>query len=459
MRRLLASLCLLVLALALAPAWSPADAYVGAPMTHGPDGRGVDRGPEVKGPDGRMLARQFPSSWCGPQSSSDDTAHETDNGGFKQHAVYMIPADGENRFAQFSNSIQTDAFQASALLEGSYGRAIRFDMGTSCGPQYLDITVVRAQHTTAQLQSLAQSGTGTFTAVSAALDAAGLRPIRPTDGVQQAAGLTRNYVVWLDGPSPAGTCGQASIYDDPSREQDNLNNFGGKVAIVFRNGSGSFCSSNAVRHEIAHNLGALQRPAPHAFDGSHCNDAIEDTMCYSNSPQVANGQRGQFFDYRNDDYWDPPGGTPLPWWTVTLNRFLCPDADCNVAPGTAGAPAAPGPDGDGDGVPDGDDNCVLVPNPDQLDTYGDSRGDLCEAGTSDARVKIRAKRKRRGWWKVKVRATGSGEAIVAVRCRKRRGGQVRTVYSRTTELPRTLRRRVRCKASRPQARLLVRSVG
>ena len=29
-------------------------------------------------------------------------------------------------------------------------------------------------------------------------------------------------------------------------------------------------------------------------------------MCYSQAPKVAGGQRGQFFDYGNDDYWDPP---------------------------------------------------------------------------------------------------------------------------------------------------------
>ena len=451
MRRLLVPLCLLFFAYACATA----QAYVGSPMTHGPDGRSVELGPEAK--TGRTLAKRLPASWCGEQRGGDDTASETQNGGFKTHAVYMVPFDGSDRFSQFATSIQSDAFQASALLETSYGRAIRYDMGTSCGPQYLDITAVRMPQTSAQLQALAQTGVGTFEAVSAALDQAGLRTIQPADTFTQAAGLDRNYVVWLDGPAPPGTCGQASIYDDPSRDEDNLNNFGGKVAMVFRNGSSSFCSSNAVRHEIGHNLGALQRPAPHAFDGAHCDDAVEDTMCYSNSPQVANGQRGQFFDYRNDDYWDPPSGMPLPWWTVTLNRFLCPDADCNVEPGATDGSDTAGADTDGDGVADGDDNCALVPNPDQRDSYGDDRGDLCETRAVSARVSMSARRARGGWWKLRLRATGSGRGVVYVRCRKRRGGQLRTVYSRSTHLPRTLHPRVRCQASRPRAVLLVRS--
>ena len=57
----------------------------------------------------------------------------------------------------------------------------------------------------------------------------------------------------------------------------------------------------------------------------------------------ADGQRGLFFDYGNDDYWDPPppraalvDGQP--------NRFLCPNADCNVTPGAMpDPPPAPAP--------------------------------------------------------------------------------------------------------------------
>jgi acetyltransferase-like isoleucine patch superfamily enzyme len=39
----------------------------------------------------------------------------------------------------------------------------------------------------------------------------------------------------------------------------------------------------------------------------------------------------------------------------------------------------PGEDADGDGVPDGTDNCPTVPNPDQEDTNGDGYGDACVA--------------------------------------------------------------------------------
>lgn len=467
MRRLLAPICLLFAAAAPASA----SAYVGAPISHGPDPSFVAAGPEAAAPAGgplgkpasasfrlapRAVAKRLPTSWCGPERTTDDTADELANGGFKEHAVYMLASDAPDRFGRVASGIQTDAFQASALLETTYGRAIRFDLGTSCGQQYLDITVVRMPYTNAQLAAAAQTASGTFDMVSASLDAAGLQTIQASDSYAVAGQRTRNWVVWLDGPAPANTCGQATIYDDPTRADDNLNNFGGKVAVVFPSGSGGgFCSSNAVRHEIGHNLGALQPSAPHAFDGSHCNDAIEDTMCYSNSPQVSNGERGQFFDYRNDDYWDPPAGPALPWWTVNLNRFLCPDAGCNVAPG-ADDPLPSAPDADGDGVPDASDNCPSVANPDQRNSYDDARGDACEPRAARGRLRMTVHR-RGSVWKLKLRATGSGRGVVTVRCRVRRGAQVRTVYTRSMKLPRTLHRNVHCRASRPRALLLQKS--
>jgi hypothetical protein len=436
MRRSSVATVLLCIA-GLAPA--SAHAFVGAPLTHGPDPAAVARGPEaVAAPSGALgkraakrAAKRVPSAWCGTETSSDDVLDEVDNGTFRYHAIYMIAADGADRFAKFATRMQTDAFQASSLLETSYGRAIRFDLGTSCGPQYLDISVVRVPQTSAQLAALARTPSGTYDAAVAALDAAGFQTIHPDDTLEDAAARTRNYLVWLDGPTPDGSCGQATIYDDPSRGQDNLNNLGGKAAVVFRNGDG-FCSSNAARHEIGHNLGALQPVAPHAFDGAHCNDAYEDTMCYSNSPLVADGDSGQFFDYGNDDYWSLPG-RPLAWWTVDLSRFLCDDATCNAvgADGVPEAPVAP----------------AFAPTsaPAAAPKHARSHG----------RVKMRARRRAHGVWKLRLRAVGSGRGVVVVRCRRARRGQVRTVLSRSTRLPRTLHGRVRCRASRPRARLLL----
>jgi hypothetical protein len=43
----------------------------------------------------------------------------------------------------------------------------------------------------------------------------------------------------------------------------------------------------------------------------------------------------------------------------------------------------PVPDGDGDGVPDSQDNCLDVPNPDQADANGEGYGDACDADYDD----------------------------------------------------------------------------
>lgn len=276
----------------------------------------------------------LPSRWCGDELRVDGTANGWDNGHYRFHAVYVLPADGPFALGRIGDEIQREAIGASALIERQYGRAIRFDWGTRCGPQYLDITTVRMAQTTRELRAITEAPGALFAAVRAAIASAGFD--LDDGGVM---GIETNYVAWVDAPAPRGICGQAELYPDPSRSQDNLNNTGGKVAAVYAAGTG-LCGEDVVRHEIAHTLGALQREAPHAFDGSHCDDALEDTMCESNAPRRGDGgHRGEFFDFGNDDYWSLPG-TPLAWWSVDLSRFICPDASCNVAGGVTPAALA-----------------------------------------------------------------------------------------------------------------------
>jgi hypothetical protein len=241
-----------------------------------------------------------------------------------------VPHDSPSRFRAVAPSLQASAFSASSLLERLYGRAIRFDMGTSCGPQYLDISQFRLSATSAKLRRLAESRDegALFDFVRGDMKRAGfvLTNLKPSYGKLWGP---VNYVAWLDGPGPPDSCGQATSLADPRRVFWNANNVGGKLALVFRRGDG-FCGPATVRHEIGHNLGALQPQAPHARDGAHCVDALEDTMCLDDAPRVGRGpEHGQFFDYGNDDYWDPPHGRPLRWWTVNLSWFICADARCN----------------------------------------------------------------------------------------------------------------------------------
>jgi hypothetical protein len=46
------------------------------------------------------------------------------------------------------------------------------------------------------------------------------------------------------------------------------------------------------------------------------------------------------------------------------------------------------PDGDGDGIPDGSDNCPHFENPAQVDTDQNERGDACECGDQDGNGRV-----------------------------------------------------------------------
>src|SRR5207248_10312106 len=143
--------------------------------------------------------------------------------------------------------------------------------GTRCGRHNLDISSVRAAYSSADFQRAAARDNGTLDLVTQALANAGFPVLRSGADRRAAARLRQNYVVWLDGPAPPSTCGVAQVIDDASRRQTNWNNYGGKVAVVFKMPDG-FCGEAVVRHEIGHTLGALQPDAAHAYDGSRCND-------------------------------------------------------------------------------------------------------------------------------------------------------------------------------------------
>jgi len=231
--------------------------------------------------------------------------------------------------------VQADARDASALLEILYGRPIRFDdrpSETVVGQSVLDITVFKSKYNSKQLATTRQ-----FNLVNDELAAKFNEP-------------RKKYMAWLDAGSQY--CGQGNLSQDTKRMVGNQND-GRTLAIVYRpynmadTSTGGFCRGRTLRHELGHNMGALQSGAPHAYDGAHCNDSAEDTMCYVSATSADTG--GAAFDYRNDDYWDPRANSAyvstfgpypttdgkLPWWTVNLSAFLC---DAPAACGQAASP-------------------------------------------------------------------------------------------------------------------------
>jgi hypothetical protein len=319
------------LAFLLSLAAPAASAAQGIQRTHGPD-QGSAISPVAQ------AAAASTVDWC---ANTDPAANQLPNGDYRYHAVYVHPADRPSRLASIGGQLHDDALDASALLEREYGRAVRFDVGTPCGTGQLDISEVRLPFTEAQLAALADSAyAATFDAVATALRERGFPVALNDTSVDQLTALHENFLVWLDGPGPSRSCGQGTALLDSTRSETNLNNMGGKLALIYRDGRG-FCGADVVRHEIGHNLGALQPDAPNTSDGVHCNDAFEDTMCAWESPKLVDGPfNGVYFDYGNDDYWDPPQGAPLGWWTLNLSRFICPDAHCNQPADARGETAA-----------------------------------------------------------------------------------------------------------------------
>jgi Metallo-peptidase family M12B Reprolysin-like len=307
---------------------APASAHGGPwPVvgTHGPDARPAHRFATAG-------AASAPAPWCGDERSTDIPG--ATDGLAHVHAVYALPADAPSRLQALAPGVQADAEAASAILEQRSGRAIRFDRGSACGTRNLDITTVRLPQSTAALQRLAAEPDGTMDAIARGLRRAGFDTAVLGEPARARAKRRADFVVWLDGPYPEGSCGQAQLTVDRRRSADNVNNGGGKVAAIFRDGAG-FCGPATVLHEIGHMIGAVQpKPGQGGWTG-HCHDAAEDVMCDAAAPG-AGGPR-TLVDPGNDDYWDPPAGAPLPFWTMNLSRFLCAGTDCTAAPEPAAA--------------------------------------------------------------------------------------------------------------------------
>lgn len=300
---------------------------------HG-SGNGVhghrSHGPDSVALDGDVVAAPFAADTEVAWSAADYdgaayTADRPDVAGraglAMVHAIYVYPRDKTSRFATFGAMFQADVRDASRLLQTQYGRGIRFDerADTRPGrPPVVDITVFRSRYRATQL-----SGADQFDVMAGEIGADG-----------RFSNPNKKYVVFLDAPSQY--CGQGELWQDTRRSAAN-DSEQRTLAIVYRPydparaTTGGFCRGRTLRHELGHNLGALQQGAPHAFDGAHCDDSAEDTMCYVFAATPDTGPAT--FDHGNDDYWDPVAAGRsgrLPWWTVNLSKYICPPGgDCS----------------------------------------------------------------------------------------------------------------------------------
>ena len=87
----------------------------------------------------------LPTAWCGDPRTTDGTANAAlspSSPRFK--LVYAHPADRPDRFAQWQDALQANVAVVQRFLASQSGGAkgVRIDMGTRCGPQYVDLQVV-----------------------------------------------------------------------------------------------------------------------------------------------------------------------------------------------------------------------------------------------------------------------------------------------------------------------------
>ncbi len=282
-----------------------------------------------------------------------DAAQLSDEPVYK--VVYAYASDQPDRFDLWKNQLQANVSligQFMSLQDGAT-KSPRFDMGTSCGPNYVDIQTVALPQAKAYYND-------NFT--------------RITTGVGAALGTTpakRNVIILADqltANAPTSLYGLGQHYADDSAGAGNLHNGGSLYAALFPPVGYSPPTSSGQQfypgfwpegmlHEVSHTLGAVNATAPHATTQGHCTDGY-DVMCYSDGgtqstpysttacPQIA-GSAGmtQTYDCGSDDYFNPspaPGSYLATHWNLYNNVF---ESSCATIGFACGADSAALPAG------------------------------------------------------------------------------------------------------------------
>ena len=253
--------------------------------------------------------------------------------GYRVQGMYVVEAGAPNRFAALRSSFKLwaagvdDVYNRSAALSGGV-RNVRYvteaGPGGTCEAQILNVTV----------------------------PVGALNDFNSTVNAVVAQGYddpTRKYMMWADATR---LCGVGSRYVDDSGAQSNLNNGGNP--LYARTDSGCWGFGDGSRHgsveahELMHNLGGVQRTAPHATTAGHCWDE-SDSMCYRDASgramvQTCSVDQEYLLDCNSDDYYSTfadPGSYLETRWNTGNSRFLIGGGN-GAGGGTAGAPTVLG---------------------------------------------------------------------------------------------------------------------
>lgn len=310
--------------------WPASAAQADGTVTHAdpipPPGFGMFSPPSSE----RMAA----ADWCGDEKASDDTLHET--GPLDAHKIRAIEAVPADRVPSHDTRVAIQRAVATLsdylALESGRRRSLRFDMGTRCGPRYLDILTIRLPRVAADYGAGACNVGPLFGDVRSSLP--------------EAKG-PRNAVIFAPTIRCSSMAGYGELRNDDRPGPLNSSNRGGFLAVTF------LMNSGVALHEIGHNLGAVQRSAPHSDPYGHCWDE-DDVMCYPytqylpQSPlRPCDSRQAAPFDCGKDDYFNPdpaPGSYLDTHWNVYDSAFMCELADCVPVPAPPPAPPAAPPE-------------------------------------------------------------------------------------------------------------------
>jgi hypothetical protein len=276
-----------------------------------PVARAAQAGPQ---PDG------LPTRWCGERNSPFSAPAS----GPVFKLVYARPADRPDRFRAAADALQADAAAISRFVawRSGWSRTVRFAMGTSCGPQYVNIAAVELPRVRRDY-----------------LDAEGHPQLNVVadDVVQWLPRATelRNVVVLADTLGDGRVLGAANPTFDDRDVAENEANLPGREAMVFSTDSSladGLPGPAAFLHELLHTIGAVAPGAPNGSGGGHCTDAY-DLMCYDDGRGPAlrwvcpplDWVIGAQIDCGGDDYFNPrpaPGSYLATHWNVYDSHFL-----------------------------------------------------------------------------------------------------------------------------------------
>lgn len=252
--------------------------------------------------------------------------------------VYAVPSDQRSRFRQVAGMLQRGVTTIGRYiaLESGQRKTIRFETGTSCGPQYVRIQFVRLRGP--RVSYLDSNGAPAMATVRAEL-----KEVLP------ASAGPRNWLVYVDGLVDRAS-GWAEVLEDDTPGSTNRHNAGGLFAFVW--GERQVPPSRLqvpyyaylMLHELTHNLGGVQASAPNASGAWHCTDGF-DVMCYDDGGTAQQpiacrraGVLGAAYDCNQDDYFNPspaPGSYLATHWNVYDSAFLGSCRELRAACGPA----------------------------------------------------------------------------------------------------------------------------